>query len=82
MTDTNVPKGEKIERRGARPGPRRGPPKEQFTIRLTAEERDYLVGVWGWVQAGISALLRRALEGRLAPLPAPKEEKKKPKKGS
>lgn len=82
MTDENVPNGERIERRGARPGPRRGPAKSQFTIRLTQEEEEYLVQGWGWVQAGIETLVRGSMEGRLIPVSPPSAAKKRRKKGS
>lgn len=82
MTDLHVPDGDSIERRGARPGPRRGPRKNQFTIRLTEQEEAYLVEEWGWVQAGVEALVKSSLARSLAPpSPSPKE-KRKPKKGS
>jgi hypothetical protein len=82
MTDLNVPKGEKIERRGARPGPRRGPKKSQFTIRLTQQEEDYLVESWGWVQAGIETLVRGSMDGTLVPVRPPSAKKQRRKKRS
>jgi hypothetical protein len=82
MTDLNVPDGEKVERRGARPGPRRGPRKNQFTIRLTEEQEEYLVHMWGWVQAGIEALVQSSIARSLGPPPAPPKGKGKSKKGS
>lgn len=82
MTDENGGSGEQVERRGARPGPRRGPRKNQFTIRLTSEEEDYLVEGWGWVQAGIEALVRSSLARSLGPPPVPPKPKGKSKKGS
>lgn len=82
MTDRNVPPGEPIERRGRRPGPRRGPVKEQFTLRFTQEEKAHLIEIGEWVQNAVTQLVQASMEGRVLPVLPPSGKKKRPKKRS